>query len=84
MSALCQKQTFCAAARISLFDHLSVRKPLRIPLAQELKPLANKVRLLDRDPRNVAGRVCQALHQTATHWIECNGKDDRNSRYCLP
>jgi hypothetical protein len=43
-------------------------------LAQELKPLADKIRLLDRDSSNVAGRVRQALNQAAANRIECNGK----------
>ena len=47
-------------------------------LTQELKPLADKIRLLDRDAGNIAGRVRQALNQAATNRIECNGKNDRN------
>jgi hypothetical protein len=53
-------------------------------LAQELKPLANQIRLLDRDSGHVAGRMRQALNQAAANRIERNGKDDRNGRYCLP
>src|SRR5262249_18617631 len=47
-------------------------------LAQEFKPLANQIRLLDRDSRHIAGRVLQALNQTAANPIERNVKDDRN------
>jgi hypothetical protein len=53
-------------------------------LAQEFKALANKIRLLDRNSGNVAGRMRQTLNQTAADRIERNGKDDRNARYCLP
>src|SRR5215472_18398453 len=53
-------------------------------LAQQFKPLANKIRLLDRDSGKVAGRMRQALDQAAANRIERNGKDDRNGRYCLP
>jgi len=51
---------------------------LRNGLAQELKPLADKIRLLNRDSRNVASRMRQALNQTAANRIKRNGKDDRN------
>jgi hypothetical protein len=47
-------------------------------LAQELKPFADKIGLLDRDSGNVASRVRQALNQTAANRIECNSKDDRS------
>ena len=47
-------------------------------LTQERKPLADKIRLLNRNSRNVAGRVRQALNQNAANRIECSGKDDRN------
>jgi hypothetical protein len=53
-------------------------------LAQECKPLTNQIRLLDRDPSNVAGGMRQTLNQAAANRIERNGKDDRNVRYCLP
>ena len=53
-------------------------------LAQEFKPPANKIGLLDRDSGDVAGWMRQALDQTAANRIERDGKDDRNARYRLP
>jgi hypothetical protein len=53
-------------------------------LAQERKPLANKIRLLDRDSRHVATRMLQALNQAAANRIKRNGKNNKNGRYCLP
>src|SRR3974377_509290 len=57
---------------------------VRNSLAQEFKPLANQIGLLDRDSGNVAGRMRQTLNQAAANRIERNGKDNRNARFVLP